>query len=185
LNLVPVRDLNDTVKESIIAIEPGLAPSIDNLFLCSDHFRKRGSQRGGFDSRHFSSLVPKNINKRLASGEVGLRFAAIKHFKNRAHLKKLLMLLRRGVSVDTTLNPRVFNREEIVQTVTSRLREMNNNYSRGSAYGNYNPNHPSHSAHQGHPASAHPAAYSHYEASYPESQDPAAAVQNIPGYQQE
>jgi hypothetical protein len=140
LFLVPVRDLNDTVKDAIVAIEPGLAPSIDNLFLCSDHFRKNGPRdKRGFNQRRYSSYTAENINKNLSTGEISLSLAKNKHFGCRTHLQSLLKLLSKEPSIDTTPIRKQFDSHQCVSTVVQRLEKMANNFChRSDAYGNYN-----------------------------------------------
>lgn len=137
LILIPVRNLSETVKNAIVTNEPVLSSSIDNLFLCSDHFKKFVYKHGSlFAQKRFSSFTAENLNKSLESDEIKLVLAKI-HFKNRKHLQKLLMLLSKGVQIDTGLRRREFDRKECAAQVLNRLKAMENTYGQRSDYNNY------------------------------------------------
>lgn len=167
LFLVPVRNLNETVKNAIIAIEPGLAPSIDNLFLCGDHFKKlRTREKKGFNQRRYSSYTAENINKGIETGEISLCLARNKHFVNRSHLQNLLKHLSRNPAIDTTPSQRHFDPLECESLVVRRLNKMAGNFChRGDNYGGYN----------------HPSTYQQFEGGYPEGHNQSTAYG--PGYQ--
>jgi len=162
-----VRNLNETVENAIIAIEPGLAPSIDNLFLCGDHFKKlRSREKKGFNQRRYSSYTAENINKGIETGEISLCLAKNKHFVNRPHLQNLLKHLSRNPIIDTTPSQRQFDPLECESLVVRRLNKMAGNFChRGDNYGGYN----------------HPSTYQQFEGGYPEGHNQSTAYG--PGYQ--
>lgn len=127
LSLVPVRHLDVTVKNAIIEKEPGLKPFVDNLFLCCYHFKKVSSlEKNEFSQRKYSSYTVGDLNKNIVEGEV--RVASSYFFRNRKHLAKLLMLLNKGLCIDTTLRKKSFKNKECVLTIVNRLKEMENNF---------------------------------------------------------
>jgi len=140
LILLPVRNLSEAVKDSIRTVEPGLSNSIDNLFLCGDHFKKIIAndigRRLGFNERRISSLTCSNVNFRLETGEIRIGFAKSKHFSDKAHLSKLLMILGRGVSFEVPVLQEDFCFETCAQQIGERLVRMEDQYNQRSDYNN-------------------------------------------------
>jgi len=125
--LLPVRDLHQSVRDKIVAREPGLANFVDNLFLCCDHF-KRKNIKSGFDRRVFATFSVQNLNKTFESNKLKFVLSGEGHFIDRAHLTKLISLLNRDVQMSVDLTRRNFNRKSHIARLSQSYLEMENNY---------------------------------------------------------
>jgi len=136
LFLVPVQSMDEAVKNAIIEIEPSLAPFVDKLFLCTDHFKRVAKlSNNSFSTKQFATFSKENLQRGLRTGELKLNFAVVfKHFKNRDYIHKLLMLLEKGVNFDFTPNKKSFEEKECVSKAYNRLREMENNFGHRNSY---------------------------------------------------
>ncbi len=137
--LLPVRDLHHSVKDTIVAREPGLANFAGDLFVCTDHFKRKTKR--GVDRREYSSFTLQNINEAFENNTLEFILNKERHFTDRDRLRKLISLLNRGASMSTVLSRKEFNRKFHIERLSRSFNEMDNNfyangYDNNGHYGN-------------------------------------------------